>query len=360
MLIMRSHYSTRTPKRLFVVMMVVVSCVNLYNLISSARVRPEYDDDLFGNTTTNVDAITSPIRVGEDCNKNETKCQYFRPVKFVSQWERTHPKVSNFGTAPLHRCYRNMVHIFSLECNANHLADGRCHIPHAQKTALANSNTTGAEMLDLPAKFVFKKLFKTGGTALDNELRHRIQKMDKKIFRPIKENEGTMAKPHYFMGEVTQSQSMGIDYPVVAVVRNPIERFVSAANQLINMKQRLDSCKRDKIQNNSTHMISCAVDALVNGHQDPHFESLVADMHCNAGDGRHDVQFSLYSMPDVAELLTAFGSRNSIEKTNSSIKKSIVLSISDMDSKMILKVCQWYAADVAMMKSLGFAVPHCL
>ena len=84
----------------------------------------------------------------------------------------------------------------------------------------------------------------------------------------------------------------------------------------------------------------------------------MADMNCNVG-GENDVRFSLYSMDDVPEVLAALGAQNSTEKINSSEDKNITLTIADMDYDLIEKVCRWYSADVAMMRSLGFEVSYC-
>lgn len=286
------------------------------------------------------------IIIGEDCNDIETKCKYFRPIQFVSNWEETHRKERK-RTAPLHRCYKNMISLYHLSCRDELIMDDRCYSFETR--------------LNLPIQFVYKKLYKTGGTAIDKVLRRQTMRKSMLLwtFRPLKPS-ASMTGAHSFIEQVAYNQSQGADYPVVAVVRDPIPRFISAVNQIFNMRGRLHNCKKNvKIQRGDTKQIMrCAVNALVNGHRDPHFESLVADMTCNAG-GRHDVLFSLYSMEDVPEVLAALGSKNPTEKINNSGKKNITLSISDMDNEMIQTVCRWYAADTAMMKSLGFAVSHC-
>lgn len=291
-----------------------------------------------------------PITIGEDCNDAETKCRYFRPVQFVSKWEHTRE-----DSKLLRRCYKNMISLYNMQCRDSFIVDHRCHgLPLSTVSAV-----DATAWFNLPIHFVYKKLYKTGGSAVDNTLRHvgyHSKSMRLKHFRPLKKS-SNMTAANDFMEQVAYEQTEGIDIPVIAVVRDPIPRFVSAVNQLVNMPGRLRQCKT-VLRADSKRIMQCAVTALLRGQKDPHFESLVADMMCNVA-GRHDVQFSLYSMEDVSEVLGALGSKNSTMEINSSEDKSRVLSISDMDDRMIRKVCRWYAADVAMMKSLGFKVSYC-
>ena len=292
------------------------------------------------------------ITIGEDCNDTDTKCHYFRPVEFVSNWELTHQKSSL-----LHRCYRNMIALYHLQCRDELIIDDRCHGFHLAPVSMATNNSS---RLNLPIQFVYKKLYKTGGTSVDNALRritYRSKSMRLKHFRPLKRS-SNMTRAHELMERVAFNQSHGFDIPLIAVVRDPIPRFISAANQLVNMPGRLRKCEMPNSRGGTRQIMQCAVNALVRGHRDPHFESLVADMMCNV-EGRYDAQFSLYSMTDMSELLEALGSTNSTKEINSSKEKSIILSISDMNDRMISAVCRWYAADVAMMKSLGFEVSYC-
>ena len=173
-------------------------------------------------------------------------------------------------------------------------------------------------------------------------------------FRPLRPGQN-MTEAQHFMKDVANDQMGGVPRPVIAVVRDPVERFVSAASQLLNMKGRLRQCNGG---NRTAELMKCAIDALVGGHRDPHFESMVADLHCIVGH-LHDVQFSVYPMDTVPAVLNALGAENPNEKINSKNYKNIILKVSDMDEKMIRDVCQWYLADVTMMRSLGFSVPHC-
>jgi hypothetical protein len=320
----------------------------------------------FWTTSSKPAAVASltvgkrPISIGEDCDDDATKCQYFYPGLFLRQWRNDaivrHKRNGGkrFATAPLDRCYKNMISLYKLQCREEFVRGGRCRA-RAYRSSL--NDTT--HLLDLPLQFGYKKVYKTGGTAIDEVLRrikYKGKSMMMETFRPIKP-EHNMSGAHDFMRWVSQAQSReNGDYPIIAIVRDVIPRFISAANQLIGMKGRLRTCSDTTEDTRS--LMKCAVTALIDGHRDPHFESLVADLNCNVG-GHNDVRFSLYSMDDVPEVLKALGSKNETKKINSSDEKNIILTIADMNFELIEKVCRWYSADVAMLRSSGFDVSYC-
>ena len=303
-----------------------------------------------------------PISIGEDCDDDATKCQNFYPVQFLKKWRRDaivrhrQNDGKRFAMAPLDRCYKNMIGIYNLHCRPEFVQGNRCR---ARAYPPSFNDTT--HVLDLPIQFGYKKMYKTGGTAIDENLRrikYRGKSMMMETFRPIKP-EHNMTGAHEFMRWVAHTQTQrgeDGDYPMISIVRDVVPRFISAANQLIGMKGRLRKCS--DATKDTRSLMECAVLALIDGHRDPHFESLVADMNCNVG-GNNDVRFSLYSMDDVPEVLAALGSKNSTEKINNSEEKNVTLTIADMDYDLIEKVCRWYSADVAMMRSVGFEVSYC-
>ena len=321
-------------------------------------------------THTTMSVGKRPIRIGEDCDDSATKCQYFRPIRFVRKWrndaiarhERRGGRKRS-ATAPLDRCYKNMISLYSLRCRDEFVDGNRCRARGPYASSYNGTVTTHGRPLDLPQQFGYKKLYKTGGTAIDEILRkikYQGRSMTMQIFRPIRP-EHNMSGAHEFMRWVAHTQHQeGLDYPVITIVRDVIPRFVSAANQLVGMKGRLQAC--DSAMKDTRTLMECVVSALIGGHRDPHFESLVADMYCNVGgqnDVQNDVQFSLYSMEDLSEVLAALGSKNSAEKINSSNEKNVTLTIADLTIELIHKICLWYSADVSMMRSLGFEVSHC-
>ena len=252
-----------------------------------------------------------------------------------------------------------MISLYSLRCRDEFVDGNRCRARGPYASSYNRTVTTHGRPLDLPQQFGYKKLYKTGGTAIDEILRkikYQGRSMTMQIFRPLRP-ENNMSGAHEFMRWVAHTQHQeDLDYPVIAVVRDVIPRFISAANQLVGMKGRLQTC--DSAMKDTRTLMECAVSALIGGHRDPHFESLVADMYCNVG-GQNDVQFSLYSMEDISEVLAALGSKNSAEKINISNEKNITLTIADLTIELIHKICLWYSADVSMMRSLGFEVSHC-
>ena len=153
-------------------------------------------------------------------------------------------------------------------------------------------------------------------------------------------------------------------HKVIAVVRDPVKRFVSAATQVLAM-QRMRSISKKKSENaTSKELLNMIIDKVTSGFYDPHFESLVNDMVCNAGPDSNSLLFySLYNFDsDLSMLLEAFGVADSETKINaSSDKKRAVVrfSVDDLDKEIISKVCNWYAADIMMMRSIGFKVSFC-
>jgi hypothetical protein len=162
------------------------------------------------------------------------------------------------------------------------------------------------------------------------------------------------------MEEVAERQARHEDHPVVAVLRDPVARFVSAASQLINMRiLRVGACGRHMSRKVPADCAACAVETLLGGRYDPHFEPSLSDLLCNVN-FTHKVAVSVYDTTALSSILQSLGEEEGhVTVANNSSKKQIVLTLNDFDADMIKAICFWFAADIMMRRELGLPVEHC-
>jgi len=339
----------------------LISVIHLSNTLNRYS---HHDSKLKVNSTVSSPVLLKDsIQVGEDCSNQFTRCQYFNPLEFVKQWESTwqslhQNRTSSIETAPLNRCQYRTMDILAITTRSD-MFRGSKNSTNKKVPFIDPTGNITFKAIQFPSTFTYKKLYKTGGTNLKAHIekngRTRRNVFEVINYRPLARN-ATVAALKFSDGHDHMSRIAPFTrshHKVIAVVRDPVKRFVSAATQVTQISKTKNATPKE--------LLNMVIDKVTSGFYDPHFESLVNDMVCNAGPDSNSLLFySLYSFDsDLSMLLEAFGVADSETKINASSDAVVQFSVDDMDKEMISKVCNWYAADMMMMRSIGFKVSFC-
>lgn len=146
---------------------------------------------------------------------------------------------------------------------------------------------------------------------------------------------------------------------IFTVVRDPVERFISAVQQVMHYNDELR--ERCLISKSASRTIQCAVDDAREGNfrGDVHLLPMVS--HFRLLDSLSSI--AIFPMQALPNLLRHLGSqKHARDRTQESYATSNVLStmsIKDCTADMLRAICDLYAVDVVFMKSMGFDTPHC-
>jgi hypothetical protein len=160
---------------------------------------------------------------------------------------------------------------------------------------------------------------------------------------------------------IAQAQEKGAEFPVFTLVRDPVERFLSAFQEVMHYNEDLrSSC----LKRTAKATINCVIEDIrrTSYRRDVHLVPMA--MHLRLFD---DIAVSVFHLEDIALISQYFvGSsrkvKHSRDRTQEKYATSKILaqmSVADCDRQMIRDICDLYAIDVAMMESIGFATPNC-
>jgi hypothetical protein len=146
------------------------------------------------------------------------------------------------------------------------------------------------------------------------------------------------------------------------VVRDPVDRFLSAVQQVMHYNDEL----RDKclIPSSAKRTIQCAIDDARehNFRGDVHLLPMVSHFRLLAEQSIAVFELKT-ALPFLLQQLGSRGKRHARDRTQEEYATSKVLStmsINDCTAEMVLAICELYAIDVAFMKHLGFDTPNCV
>mmetsp|Transcript_18596 Transcript_18596/g.25801 ORF Transcript_18596/g.25801 Transcript_18596/m.25801 type:complete len:442 (+) Transcript_18596:139-1464(+) len=172
---------------------------------------------------------------------------------------------------------------------------------------------------------------------------------------------------------------------VFAVMRNPVQRFISAMGEVmssrgtsrcVECKKYLEPCLSDVDGLTSTSapdVLLCTLQSIktngfFNEHLVPHAMFLTRLLNGN------DIEIAVFPLEHLDNIVSEFGVENAI-KANPRTRKNVdadnptglvenFLSIlkdssSEVNAKIIREICSVYAVDVSIMKYLGFPVKYC-
>jgi hypothetical protein len=174
----------------------------------------------------------------------------------------------------------------------------------------------------------------------------------------------------------------GKSHVIFAIVRDPVERFISAIGQAMGAfgsrtplsKVLQSSCVKSEVYTleASRSTIQCVIDFVrtENGfYREVHFTPQALEIAFATGtaegDSSSNVPVALFNYPELKLVLEDLGvppSRKVRDGSNTEYRPAAVLknmTAADYTDHLISQVCQLYEVDVVMMRSLGFPVPKC-
>jgi hypothetical protein len=168
---------------------------------------------------------------------------------------------------------------------------------------------------------------------------------------------------------------------VFATVRDPVERFVSAVQQVMHYHEDFRS---ECLKRTARATLECAIRycQTTNYLRDVHLIPMAT--HFRLWDEHANFRLAIVHLRDIPLLAQYFGSA-AIMRTNSGHNNDATTEIEriphgrdrsqieyatspilahmtvqrDCTPKMLKELCQLYAIDVALMQTLGFETPHC-
>jgi Sulfotransferase family. len=156
------------------------------------------------------------------------------------------------------------------------------------------------------------------------------------------------------------------DHTLFAVVRDPVDRFISAIGQATGAygssqndigQQLLDECLKDS----SRETLRCFIELMHTNSTwiEVHFTPMVLEI--SFATIYKDIPVAVFPFTQVPNLLLELGSNPAIKKKDghkSGYRKSAVLTnmtAADYDDDMLLRLCQVYKMDAMFMKHLGMS-----
>jgi hypothetical protein len=154
------------------------------------------------------------------------------------------------------------------------------------------------------------------------------------------------------------------DHTLFAVVRDPVDRFISAIGQATGAygstqndigQQLLDECLKET----SRETLRCFIDLMHTNSTwiEVHFTPMVLEI--SFATIYKDIPVAVFPFTQVPNLLVELGSDPSVKKKDghkSGYRKSAVLTnmtAADYDDDMLLSLCQVYKMDAMFMRHLG-------
>mmetsp|Transcript_6447 Transcript_6447/g.9128 ORF Transcript_6447/g.9128 Transcript_6447/m.9128 type:complete len:455 (-) Transcript_6447:43-1407(-) len=187
--------------------------------------------------------------------------------------------------------------------------------------------------------------------------------------------------------QTTESQQPGASRRniVFAVVRNPVERFISSMGEVVNLRDSSRCIDCDKYFTkpclfddgglpitSAPDVILCTLQSIktngfFNEHFVPHAMFLTKLLH------NSDIEIAVFPIEHLDDIVSEFGVEKAIRsnpRTRKNVKagdstglvesfSSIIKDDSSANEKVIREICSVYAVDVAIMRYLGFPVKYC-
>ena len=321
-----------------------------------------------------------------NCDSPDGKCQYFYPSRFFdtqcgigknfySLIEKT-KELYDTGTLWL-----NMPYI---------------PLPHIKITSTTNQTNDVTKLPFQTKNITFIHVHKTGGTSLVSAYSQSMSKYKFNgrrniIYNPsLVEREKAMPKDmgnetrkgkHWENvrtyqtnkrvsskildgGVIFQDEWGPNDMMITAIVRDPIDRFVSAVGQAMgatgSVRNKISFktiCTKEEIE----ETLLCAINYIkANGtFFELHFTPMALEL--SFATMYKDVPVAIFPFEAVPQYLNELGiaKKKLKDGSRSRLKYLRGMNSSHLDENMIQSVCSIYNVDVIMMRSLGWEVPRC-
>lgn len=237
--------------------------------------------------------------------------------------------------------------------------------------------------LTLPHNMSFIHVHKCGGTtvkAILAQTKNKLSDKSKKRHASLnnykysfgggssEQKERNQQRRQNHIEEMTNLQ-LSADAVVFSFVRDPIERFVSAVQQVMHYN---DDFRKACLKWTARSTLVCAIDytRTTNYLRDVHLVPMAT--HFRLWDADHKAKVAVLHLQDLAlfaEYMAHATARNTTfmphgrDRTKVEYATSSVLAhmsvAKDCTPDMIADLCELYAVDVVMMTSLGYASQYC-
>ena len=146
----------------------------------------------------------------------------------------------------------------------------------------------------------------------------------------------------------------GYSHPIVANLRNPVRRFISACKYTyrtatypggdqLSFSEKIDGCLENVIEEGWYSMETMP---------------MIADLFC--GTLGRDITYSVYKYEnDTGFLLSSLGMDPDRMENSAPEAEPGGGALQDVSDSQLDRICSHYVLDVRMMESLGYAVPEC-
>jgi hypothetical protein len=316
-----------------------------------------------------------------DCDRPESLCRFFQPKLFWQEGGLGEPFGKDYER--LGGANKNLPACTALEWSRSLL------LPVNNSTASNTSTHTSAyDYSYLPRRLSFVHMHKCGGTTIIASLfdiSHKLEassSASSSSFRAKtrsyrysfggavgstkrKETNSKSRQDHVDTIKTASSSlpSSQMDYfPVFCLVRDPVERFLSAVQQVMHYNDELrSSC----LKTTAKATIQCAIRDIASTQYRRDVHLLPMATHLRLFD-QEDIKVSVFSMtehlPYILRYLNQAPSKHIRDRSKVKYATSKILatmSVKDCNEQMRNDICELYAVDVAMMKSLGFETKYC-
>jgi hypothetical protein len=318
-----------------------------------------------------------------DCDQPESLCRFFQPKLFWQEGGLGQPFMKDYER--LGGANKNLPACTALEWS---------WLPKSSNsTTVSNTSTSNTSAYDysyLPQRLSFVHMHKCGGTTIKSSLYDLSRKLKASASASSSSSSSssslrakTRSYRYSFGGGSTKqketnqrarqdhvdaiktsssSSSSQMDYfPVFCLVRDPVERFLSAVQQVMHYNDELrSSC----LKTTAKATIQCAIRDIASTQYRRDVHLLPMATHLRLFD-QEDIKVSVFSMTDLPYILrylnqapsTHIRDRSKVKYATSKILAT--MSVKDCNEQMRRDICELYAVDVAMMKSLGFETKYC-
>ena len=302
----------------------------------------DHDED---DSSLHVNLTESQRRHFFDCDHPESPCVYFRLKDFLEQQGIAFNQT--WGSQN-----RNLPAITSLNYRAT-------------------TETLTTKASDMPNRFSFVHFHKCGGSTVKAIFQARRKELvEKRHFevdietyqssfgwstpQQIIHNE-ELRQEH--IGSLLMTTDRSSEHVVFSIVRDPVDRFVSAIQQVMHYHDHL---RAECLLPTARATIQCTLLYLqTHPSDDVHFVPMLAHLRL-----LHGVPVRLFSLQHLNLLSHYFIGRSLHVRDRSHPLTATSQVLSQMSSRdcsdeMLRAICDLYAVDVVMLKSLGMASEYC-
>lgn len=276
------------------------------------------------------------VKVGQNCDCPNAPCSYFNPTKFARY----------LPLKTLDQCIKPWK-----ATTLDELIDRfRTFLIY---TVIVTSPSTDQRPYPLPTKLMFKHVRKTGG----NTFIHTFIDLKKIPAYDVEtliswENKNSAQRLREIL-RVFEKNPRHQNYTVFAMVRDPLERFVSLASEIVKDMATPKICGNMTMTTNQ-QKIECILKYAENGGENVNLVPMFVDLYHSVQNREIDV--ALYDKAHVTALTSQLGSNRGDKQFN---KSPHSWSIADLNEDMTSRICKLYMLDVLMMREIGYDVNYC-